>query len=79
MKGYADLGDMKEDERIELIGHRVADHHEQVAFIVEDDAKADRYIAKVTARFPGVAVKSRGRGPTADTIAVVLIPAEQVN
>lgn len=79
MKGYADLADMDEDDRIELIGHRVSDHHEQCAFIVEDDAKADRYIAKVTARFPGVTVKSRGRGPTPGTIAVILIPAERVN
>lgn len=75
---YADLGDISENNRIDLIGHRVVDHHEQVAFMVDDDAKADRYIAKLLKKFPGVSVKTRGPGP-AGTIAVVLIPAERVN
>lgn len=75
---YANLGELTEDKRIELIGHRVVDHHEQVAFIVEDDAKADRYVAKLLEQFLGLIVKHRGPGPKG-TIAVVLIPAERVN
>jgi len=78
---YADLGGpqgLPEDQRIDLIGHRVVDHHEQVAFMVEDDAKADRYVKKLLEKFPGVTVKQRGPGP-AGTIAVILVPAERVN
>lgn len=65
---YADLADIPEDERIEAIG-RTAEHRHSVAFIVEDNEKADRYIAKLTSRFR-VEVTGRGDGPVPGTVFV---------
>ncbi len=49
---YIDLHKLSEDERIEMIGHRVIEHNQTIGFIVEDDKKADRYIRKLEKRFP---------------------------
>lgn len=57
-EAFADLADLPEDERIEMIG-LVAEQGVRVRFIVEDDAKADRYIAKLCERFK-VRVVERG-------------------
>ena len=64
----ADLGDIPEDKRINAIG-QAAEAGKSVAFIVEDNAKADRYIRKLTERF-NVKVVERGNGPTSDTVWV---------
>lgn len=58
MKAFADLADLPEDERIHIIG-QTADAGERVGFFVDDDAKADRYIAKLTKLFPRVVVLER--------------------
>lgn len=50
MKAFADLADLPEDDRIRVIGE-TAEHGERVGFFVDDDAKADRYIKKLTERF----------------------------
>ena len=67
---YADLYSMTEDERIDFIGRSVmntpatsTDKPVMNAFIVEDDAKADRYIEKLRAKFPGIRVIDRLDGP----------------
>ena len=78
MAKFVDLGGphgLPEDKRIDLIGHRVVDHKEQVGFVVEDDAKADRYISKLKAKFPSIVVKERLRGPVKGTVSVILVPA----
>lgn len=56
---YLDLYSLSEDERIGMIGHRAIDHRETVAFIVENDFKADRYIRKLKANFPTIEVVER--------------------
>lgn len=66
---YADLHDLSEDGRIETIA-RVIATGKSVAFIVEDDDKADRYLEKLRAVDPRVTVLARGKGPVAGTIAV---------
>jgi hypothetical protein len=73
----ADLHRLNENQRIKLIGESVmkgpqssADKPMMNAFIVEDDTKADRYIRKLTARFPGIRIIDRRPGPTANTILV---------
>jgi hypothetical protein len=48
MKGFADLADLPEDERIRLIAE--AAQSQTVGFFVDDDAKADRYIRKLGSR-----------------------------
>lgn len=56
---YLDLASLPEDEHISLIGHRAVDHKETVAFIVEDDFKADRYIRKLKNKYPLIRVVER--------------------
>lgn len=67
MPPYADLHDLPEDKRIDMIGHRVVDHHEVVGFFVdrngEDRSKGDRYIAKLKKKFPQISVIARLDGP----------------
>lgn len=66
MTQAADLSDLTEDERIDNIGQAVmsgpkssADKPRIVAFIVEDDAKADRYLAKLKERYPQIRLIDR--------------------
>lgn len=72
MTFYADLGDCGEDRRIETIGVAAAGGA-TIAFIVEDDAKADRYLKKLQERYK-VRVIARGAGPVKDTVFVKLGP-----
>ena len=77
MTQFADIADHDEDKRIEIIGHRVMAHFEQVAFITDDDeGKADRYIAKLQERFPGIRVIERGKGPVKGTVYVKVGPPQ---
>jgi hypothetical protein len=75
MPQFADIADLPEDRRIELIGHRAVDHNETVGFIVEDNKKADRYIDKLKAKHPNIRLIYRGPGPVPDTILVKVGPA----
>jgi hypothetical protein len=62
---FVDLHSLDEDDRIDMIGHRAIDHKDVVGFVVDDDGeKADRYIAKLMAKFPQIRVIARGKGPT---------------
>ena len=77
MTFYADLADLEEDKRIEAIGKVVmggpknsGDKPIMAAFVVEDDAKTDRYIRKLQALFPGIRVIDRFKGPVPETISV---------
>jgi aconitase A len=50
MTKYADLASLPEDDRITIIGQQ-AEVGGLTGFFVDDDAKADRYLAKLTTRF----------------------------
>jgi hypothetical protein len=65
---YADIADLPEDERIVAIG-KMAASGTKVAFIVEDNTKADRYIRKLLLDF-AVRVTERGDGPVKGTVYV---------
>jgi hypothetical protein len=76
-KYYADLADLGEDDRITAIGNSVmkapassGDKPLMTAFIVEDHAKADRYIEKLQGRFPGIRIIDRFDGPVKDVVTV---------
>ncbi len=58
---YVDLGDLREDQRVQQIGHQAMAHDKKVAFVVETNDKADRYMRKLQTRFPGIVEISRGR------------------
>lgn len=47
MKGYADLADLPEDDRIAIIGKVAAT--QITAVFVDNDTIADRYVAKLAA------------------------------
>ncbi len=73
MKGYADLADLPEDERIRLIAKTA--EISVVGFFVDDDGeKADRYIRKLAA-YP-VRVIDQKPGLVAGTIMVRVGPKE---
>lgn len=64
-----DLGGTGEDERIGIIGD-TAMRGTVVAFVVEDNEKADRYVAKLADQFPAVQIIDRFVGPLANTVTV---------
>lgn len=75
---YKDIADESEDERIRQIGEKVMHERLIVAFITDDEAgKADRYIEKLTARFPGIRVIARFPGPVPETVSVKVGPPLQ--
>ncbi len=79
-KGYADLGDFEEDKRIDIIGHTVMDGGKTVVFVTDsDDGKADRYVEKLKAKFPGIRVVDRFYGPVANTVTVKVAPPDHSN
>jgi hypothetical protein len=71
---YLDIADFDEDARVDVIGRAVMEQKKTSAFIVEDDAKADRYLKKLKKRFPGIRLIARGDGPVKDTVFVKLGP-----
>jgi hypothetical protein len=82
MTAYADIADLDEDKRIEIIGNAVlnapsssADKPVMAAFVVEDDAKVDRYIKKLEKRFPGIRVIDRLQGPVKGMMVTVRVGA----
>lgn len=62
---FADLHSLSEDDRIDAIGRRAA-----LGFVVgvvlerDEPEKIERYIRKVTDRFPSVTMLKRIEGPT---------------
>lgn len=72
---YADLGDLSEDTRVNMIG-ATATAGKIVAFIVEDDVKADRYLKKMRQHGYDIRVVERGKGPVKNTVFVKVGPAE---
>lgn len=72
MEGYADLADLPEDERIEIIA-RTAKSGRIVGVAIDDeDEKVDRYIRKLTAL--GVRIIDRGPGLVKHTVLVRVGP-----
>jgi hypothetical protein len=70
MTAFADLGDMPEDERLEVIGI-TAEAGAQVAFVVDDMPKADRYVAKLKDAGYKIQEVSRCKGPNGTVIVRV--------
>lgn len=71
MTVYSDLGDLDEDDRIQIIAD-TAGTGATVGFVVEDDRKADRYVRKLgTYR---VRVIDRGPGPVPGSVLVRVGP-----
>ena len=76
MKGYADLADLSEDERIRVIGE-YAMAGNQIGVPVDEEGpdgyeKADRYIEKLTSQFPLLEIVRKGAGPVQKTVMFVV-------
>lgn len=77
---YADLGVLDEDKRIDIIGARAMKLGQTVAFVTDaDPGKADRYISKLQAKFPGIVVLGRFNGPVPNTVTVKVGPPVPLN
>ena len=79
MPPYKDIADHPEDERIRQIGEKAMKEKLVVGFFVDSEGpttfdKADRYIAKLTKRFPGIRVMHKGPGIVAETVLVKVGP-----
>lgn len=77
MKAYVDLGDMGEDARCRLIAQTIDQGHTP-GFIVEDDAKADRYLEKIRAA-AHVTVCERSRTPGPGGVGVLVVVGRHVS
>lgn len=72
---YKDIADLQEDERIRQIGEKAMQEKLVVGFVTDsEEGKADRYIAKLKERFPGIRVIYQGDGPVPETILVKVAP-----
>lgn len=69
---FKDLHKLKEDERIKMIYEAVMKVGMKGAFVVEDNAKADRYMAKLKELAPTIVEVKRG--PLNGCIAVIVGP-----
>jgi hypothetical protein len=72
-----DLHRLSEDARIKVIGRSVmnapassADRPPMNCFVVESQAKADRYVRKLKKAFPRIRILNRTAGPVAGTFMV---------
>jgi len=71
---FADLADLEEDKRIEIIAAAVRSG-KKVAFVTDSDpGKADRYIAKLKAKCPEIVIHGKHPGPVRDTVMVTAGP-----
>lgn len=71
MTEFADLYELAEDTRIEVIGRALMTGRSVGVCLEKDEpAKIERYIRKVTERYPGIVVLERFAGPTPLVITV---------
>lgn len=72
-RGFADLADLSEDERIAVIAHQVREHGLTAAVCVDDvPGKPERYAKKLTAA--GCRVIDQTPGPTPGVITLKVGP-----
>lgn len=78
IKGYADLGDLPENKRIQVVAQFVAERGQTVALALENDAKKiERYIRKLHDARPGLLEIEKLPGLIADTVTLKIKPKTQ--
>ena len=79
MTEFADLYELSEDDRIDLIGRAVTLHKKVTGFIVEDREKMRRYVDKLKLRYPDAVVSAVMRDvPIKGCITVKMSPKDAV-
>ena len=72
---YKDIADEPEDERIRQIGEKVMRERLTVGVLTDSEpGKAERYIAKLKERYPGIRVVYQGPGPVEDVTLIKVAP-----
>ncbi len=72
---YQDIADCDEDDRIRQIGEKTMNEKLTVGFVVDDEpGKPERYVAKLTKRFPGTRIIVQCRGPVPGSVLVKVAP-----
>lgn len=77
LKGYVDLADLPEDDRITVIGNAVMEKGLQAAIPVDEEGpdgyeKADRYVKKLLERFPLIEFVQKSKGPVPKTVMFIV-------
>lgn len=74
---YIDIADAEEDKRINLIGKAVTESRKTVAFMTDDiPGKAERYIKKLTERFPELEIMDTFKGPVKGVVTIRCKPRD---
>lgn len=72
MTAYSDLASLPEDERIEIIGKACRAGKRTAVFLERNlPDKIDRYIKKLSERYPDVELVDRQNGPTPRIVSLV--------
>lgn len=72
---YADLADLPEDERIEIIGRQVMGERKTGGIVVDNEPeKVARYQQKLRDRFPGIIINDPVAGPVPNTVTIRVEP-----
>jgi hypothetical protein len=72
---YADLADLPEDTRIDIIGRAVTLERKNVAFVVDSTpGKVERYITKLLNKYPTIVILAQFDGPVAGSVTVKVGP-----
>lgn len=72
---FVDLADQAEDQRIAIIGDMVTRLGKIAAVVVADEpGKAERYVRKVTKRYPAAVVLKQIAGPIKGMITIKFGP-----
>lgn len=76
-KAYADLGDLEEDQRIDIIGQTVMRGRLVVGVCVDDvPGKPERYIEKLKKRYPGIRILDQFKGPVKGVVTIRVAPPD---
>lgn len=75
MEGYADLADMPEDQRIDVIGNMILRTGKTAAVCTDDEpGKPERYIRKILNKFPTLSIGKTVKGPTPGCVFIQVGP-----
>lgn len=78
MSIFVDAAELEEDKRIDLIGKTIMEGVPKdnkpftSGVVVEDHAKADRYIDKLKVKFPMIRIVKKFDGPVKNTVSIIL-------
>lgn len=74
-EGYADLADLPEDQRIQVIGEFILRTGKTTVVCTDDlPGKPERYVRKILNKFPTLSIGKTFKGPTPGCVAIQVGP-----